>query len=491
MKIILSGYNVDTDVLEELKKNSPPRSDVTPETLSAAYARISRDPRPVDELRAVSRKEVESTRKSNSTIIFKMGHHSVAEHAVFNFDIIGVSRLAMEYLERFRLGSYTEKSQRYITLGDDFVIPEEFKGADLENDFVGIIKKQNVMYHELFEELKKLVFKKHSSLAAHPKNNSLLEGWAKEDARYVTSLATFGQLGMTINARNLEYLFRRFASQSLKEVSAIGKKMYGLVEKIAPSIILFAAANDFDQKTYGELESYVSREMNIKPEPVSSNRVSLVDYSANADEKVLAALLHSISGFSYAESFAKAKKLGGKQKEEIFNKTFQYMELYDSVLREFEFVNLTYELVISAACFAQLKRHRMATITTQNYDPALGVVIPDSIKELGKEKAFMEIINETNEVYAKLAKKNAQAAQYVLTNAHQRRVLIRVNARELYHVARLREDTHAQWDIQRISAQMSAKAREKMPLLAALLCGKDKYPEMYAKIFKKPPKVIL
>lgn len=45
-----------------------------------------------------------------------MGHSSIAEHAVFNLDILGVSRLAVETIERFRLCSYTEKSQRYVRL---------------------------------------------------------------------------------------------------------------------------------------------------------------------------------------------------------------------------------------------------------------------------------------------------------------------------------------------------------------------------------------
>src|SRR5512136_943832 len=125
MKIVLAGYNVDSAVLDELRRNSPPREDVTPETLSASYARISRDPRPADELRRAARAEVDKARRSNQTIIFKMGHHSVAEHAVFNLDVMGVSRLAIEEIEKFRLGSYTEKSQRYITLGSDFVVPEE------------------------------------------------------------------------------------------------------------------------------------------------------------------------------------------------------------------------------------------------------------------------------------------------------------------------------------------------------------------------------
>ena len=38
------------------------------------------------------------------------------------FDILGCSRLAIEALEWHRLCSYTEKSQRYITLDGDFVV---------------------------------------------------------------------------------------------------------------------------------------------------------------------------------------------------------------------------------------------------------------------------------------------------------------------------------------------------------------------------------
>ena len=53
---------------------------------------------------------------------------------------------------------------------------------------------------------------KHKTLAEDPANKSLLEGWAKEDARYAISMATETQLGMTINARNLELMLRRLAA---------------------------------------------------------------------------------------------------------------------------------------------------------------------------------------------------------------------------------------------------------------------------------------
>lgn len=158
MKVILAGYNVDSSVIDELKKNSPSLQNVTPETISAAYARISRDPLSVDTLRAVARTEVERARRSNKTIIFKMGHHSVAEHAVFNFDIINVSRLAIEEIEKFRLCSYTEKSQRYVKLEDGFLLPEEIKQAGKQKIFLAVIKAQNDLYHDLYKKLKPYFF---------------------------------------------------------------------------------------------------------------------------------------------------------------------------------------------------------------------------------------------------------------------------------------------------------------------------------------------
>lgn len=124
MKILLAGYNLDTEVIESLKRGEKAGANVTPEVLSASYARISRDPRSIDQLRADARVEVEKAKKSNAAIIFKMGHHSVAEHAMFNFDIIGVTRFALEDIEKFRLCSYTEKSQRYQKLDDNYLIPE-------------------------------------------------------------------------------------------------------------------------------------------------------------------------------------------------------------------------------------------------------------------------------------------------------------------------------------------------------------------------------
>jgi len=488
MKVILAGYNVDSVVLEELKKNSPPRADVTPETLSAAYARISRDPRPVDELRAVARTEVEKTRRSNRTIIFKMGHHSVAEHAVFNFDVIGISRVAIEELEKFRLCSYTEKSQRYIKLEDDFIIPEEFKSSLDREKFCSMIRLQNELYHKLYSQLQPYMFAENQNMAADKKKHSILEGWAKEDARYAVSLATLGQLGFTANARNLEYLLRRFAAQSLAEIRDLRQRLHDLVKAVAPSIILFTEASEFDSRTYAEVAETAAGFFSC-PAKCQNDPVRLVDFTPDADNKLLTALLHSSMSAAYDTCYARISSLDPERKLSLVKAAFKNMEFYDAVLREFEFVDLTFELVVSATCFAQLKRHRMATLTSQDYDPELGFMVPPSVSAVGMQEEFSEVMDKTIAVYKELFAASKLGAGYILTNAFQRRVLFKTNARELYHFSRLREDATAQWDIRFIAQKMIAKALEVMPLTCLLIGGKDAYPEIYTGVFGRKPKL--
>lgn len=462
MEVILAGYNVDAEVLADLTKGQN-RQDVTPETLSASYARISRDPRPIHELRKMAREEVEKARKSNATIIFKMGHHSVAEHAVFNFDLLDVSRLALEEIEKFRLCSYTEKSQRYQKLEGNYLIPEELQNK--KEMFVGIIEAQNKYYQALVDK-----------------------GIEPEDARYVTSMATYGQVGMTINARNLELLFRRFASAELAEVRQVGRALYAAVSKIAPSILLFTEQNDLDKKTYPELAEHFKGKWERKRRP--KLLCELTEHTDKADLKLVAALLHTASGISFRNCRRMVKDMQWKEREAVVKKACRYMEFYDSTLREFEHIGLTYDLVLSSACFAQMKRHRMATLTSQKYDPQLGVTIPPGIKEKGEEKAFLAIMQKTEEAYAAIAKENPVAAQYVLTGAHRKRSLMTLNARELYHISRLREDAHAQWDIQELSAEMTKVARAVMPLTMLLIGGKDRYAEIYQGVYGQQPKVV-
>ncbi len=480
MKVILAGHNVDYEVIKECRTDSEGEDRLTPEILCAAYARISRNPLPVDGLRAIARGEVEKARKSNQAIVFGMGHSSIAEHAVFNVDILGVSRLAVEEIEKFRLCSYTEKSQRYIRLEDDFVIPPEVRDGGLEGLFVDTIREQNALYHELYAALREHLFEKYRDMLVDPSNRPMVDGWAKEDARYIVSLATHAQLGMTLNARNLELMLRRSAAHPLREVNEYGTRLYEETGGIAPSLVRYTAATPFDRDTREDLRKLAVSLATIDTPGTNDamgreGNVVLLHATPEGDETIIAALLHASSDLSLETCVKASRAMSSEEKKAVIQTACRRMQAYDPPLREFEHAGFLFEAIVSASCFAQLKRHRMATITCQEYTPALGVTIPPSISEIGMASRFREVTSRTEETYHRIREVSPPAAPYILTNAHRKRVALRVNVRELYHIARLREDKHAQWDIRETAERMVRLGKDAMPLALMLATGKDAF----------------
>ncbi len=491
MKAVLAGYNLDISVINEAARAGVPRERLTPEVLSAAYARISRDPRPVHELRRDALEEVEKARNSNKNIIFKMGHHSVAEHAVFNFDILGISRLAIEELEQFRLCSYTEKSQRYITLDNDFVIPAELQGTPLETELLTLVSAQSKLYDQFNAVLSQRLKERHPQMTKKRSGRRLLESWAKEDARYVTILATTGQLGLTANARNLELMIRRLAAAPLAELRELGRMLFDAGSAVAPSILLFTEASSFDTQAKRDL-AVIAEDLLSDRDPPSEDEIPqarLIGHTQKPDQVVAAALLHNVTNAPFAKCKRTVAQMSAEELRALFQTALKHMEFFDAPPREFEHVILTFELTVSSSCFAQLKRHRMATQSVQEYDPALGLTIPPALLEAGLEEPFRHHAAQAEELFDRIREQAPAAACYALTNAHRRRVVLTLNLRELYHVIRLREDFHAQWDIRALARNMRTAAEEVMPLGTMLLSGKDSYPERYSQVYGRAPKI--
>ena len=492
MKVVLAGYNIDTDVIEEARRAGVASERLTPEVLSAAYARISRDPRPVSDLRKAALEEVEKARGSNRKIIFEMGHHSVAEHAVFNFDVLGVSRLAIEALEHFRLCSFTEKSQRYITLGNDFVVPDELRGTPYENDLNSMLESQAMLYDRFNSILRELFSQKNPHMEKNKAGRRLLDGSAKEDARYVTLLATTGQLGLTANARNLELIIRRFNAADLSEVRNLGKMLCDAGSTIAPSLLLFTDVTQYDQATAPELAAMardlMSGEKDL-PRGEIGKDVSLKGCTPDGDRTIAAAMLHSVTSEPFDACLETARRMPENELVSLFKTAMHRMEFFDSPLREFEHASLTFEVIVSASCYAQLKRHRITTQSVQEYDPDLGITVPPSIAEAGLDGELKDHASRAEDLFRRLKKEFPAVAPYALTNAHRRRVVVTANLRDMYHLIRLREDAHAQWDIRGVAAEMRRLTEQAMPLGSLLLCGKDSYQERYEKVFGRRPKI--
>jgi thymidylate synthase ThyX len=473
MLVELAGYNVDSSILSLVKDHldDDTKHALTPETLSAAYARLSRDPASIGTLREQARKDVNKARKSNENIVFGYGHASIAEHAVLNIDVMEMSRLCVEAVQHSRLCSYTEKSQRYQKLKGDFVIPKEIEKAKLKEEFIELVELQNKTYTFI---LGKLISHLKDNRRDEFENLGSLRSKAKEDARYVTSLATEAQFGLTINGRNLEAMIRRLSGHSLSEARRFANYLCVIGKSIIPSLV-----QNVDCQSVK-----LSKPSSVSPKDsiywcVNTSGDNVVLLQANGTDDVYAALFHNF-GIPAVKCYHRYDVDACNLVKDVFKS----MDQWSPAPRCFELLDFLFEVSISAACFGQLKRHRMSTILSQDYDLSLGVTVPPLVEEAGLEDEFNVPIEAASELYHKFLgiSDNDTAAAYLLTQAHKRRVLVKMNARELYAFARLRMDCHAQWDIRNIACHMVKLAKEASPLIMMLVCGKDKFDELKSEV---------
>jgi thymidylate synthase ThyX len=485
------------------------KEGLTPEPLAAAYARTSRLPEAINELRIDARLNPDKASRSVENIVGVYGHSSIAEHIVANMDVIDGSRFLMEFLERMRLAAYTEKSGRYQLFKDDFIRPKEIVDAGLLEPFEELQRAQISFYHKLYERLfdfqcslgsnQNLVKQMNSD--AEKKSDRLkakktLEGMAKEDARYISSLSMETQVGVTLNARQIEKAIARLSSSQLAENRELAFLMHNAVNSIMPSAIKYSGPTDFFRRTRPDLEQMTDEYLSGIGQTTENNckfvarkeNVTLIDYDPETENKILAAIMHSSQGstgllgstLSYSALLDIVGNMADENKREFFRKSFRYMKSHDAVLREFEHASMKWELIVDASEFAQLKRHRMGTQTYPiNFDPSLGITIPQPIIEIGMEQEFRDIAEgRTLDFYRKVEKETSKlVANYVLTNSMRRRVIYEMNPREAYHFSRMREDGHAQWKIRRTANIMGDMLRQKLPLVCTLLCGKDEFEE--------------
>lgn len=151
------------------------------------------------------------------------GHESVAEHAVFTFQVEGISRACSHQLVRHRLASYSQQSQRYVKMnGFEYVTPASIKNhvkvwdtrgiTDIDKWFRNTMEELAFLYQCLIEE-----------------------GVPEEDARYILPNACCTNITITMNARELRHFFgERCCTRAQWEIREMAEKMLDEVKKVAP-----------------------------------------------------------------------------------------------------------------------------------------------------------------------------------------------------------------------------------------------------------------
>lgn len=469
MKLQIAGYNLDKGLIDSLNSQV-----ATPEVISAAYARISRSSKSIEDLRKEALREIDKARNSNTNIIFEMGHSSVAEHAVFNLDLIGISRALTDIVQRSRIASFTEKSQRYVTFGKDYVVPAELANRPkLKKPYKELMNELFTEYENSFSELCAYYEKNRPELKPRDR-----EALAKEDARYILPLSTKTQMGITINARSLENLLRRLAKSPLLEAAELKNLLFEEVVKIAPSLIRYTENDGYigqiDLERVG-FSGFMQQELPWVQELDLQQKVKIVAKDNEADDAILSALIYQQGELSWKDTRDTVSRLPRIIKTQLWNQVFHKLKPWHKLPRAFEVVDFQFELSMSESCWAQFKRHRYCTLLRKGGYSNLGK-IPQSIVTIKRQNIWQDLHNKANHLQTALPAQLRYLSPYFRLNASTMTVFAKMNLRELYHFSRLRSDSHAQWEIRELSDLMTAQIKKVAPNAANLLCGKSEFP---------------
>lgn len=208
-----------------------------PEKYIATAAKLCYANSDVDSLlNGLTEEEIDSFVKMLSDI----GHESPIEHVSFTFAVEGISRACSHQLVRHRIASYSQQSQRYVSMDQfDYVTPPE-----IENDpeISKLYKEQMAAAAENYRRLAEVLTKKHyDKLTAEGIDEKTALSKAKksaiEDARFVLPNACETKIVVTMNARTLLHFFRlRCCNRAQWEIRAVANEMLRQAYAVAPRI---------------------------------------------------------------------------------------------------------------------------------------------------------------------------------------------------------------------------------------------------------------
>ncbi len=442
---------------------------LSPETIAVAFAKTSRAPESFREIAAELSDE--KSAQFHEKWVVGYGHASVAEHAVLHFAFENVSRVAIETIESSRLASYTEKSTRYQKWGQaDFTIPPELDEHPLRDEFVETVRFLFSTYAESLEPVKNLILGKsprreNESDEAYDRR---IRSQYVDRCRFILPAAANANVGMTANARVIEMVIRKMLSHPLAEVRQIGEKMKEVAKAETPTLVKYADAVPYVVETTKELnmESGSLPPKSQEQAPVLHSWCDLIDYDKDGEKKILAAALYRFNETPFADALAYIKSLKKKERTELADTLLKRLGKFDTPLRELEYSNYTFDIVMDQGAYAEFKRHRMMTQTPQRLTTHLGYTIPLLVTEAGFGSKYEAAMEAAIKMYEKLYAFNPDVAQYIVPNGFNRRVLAQFNLREAFAFCQLRTAANAHFSIRRVAQKMYEDIARVHPLLA-------------------------
>ncbi|HXQ24925.1 MAG TPA: FAD-dependent thymidylate synthase [Candidatus Acidoferrales bacterium] len=416
------------------------------------------------------------------------GHHTVYQHAHFEFGLENVSRqFVWSFLHAHPFYNSEQQSQRYVRLdrAQAYVPTQSAKFGPAER---AIYEKAIARAWERYRELTRLLEPAarailsdiwHVSAASHAKRVQKIERQsgkrAIEVARYVLPVAAFTTMVHTLSGIVLHRLWRMSAANDTpSEARHVVGEMVARVREVDPQFF-----DRFDNEPMEEVPEFqqpprdgeaFAREFDVRLAGLTSR---LVDFSPGSIGS-MAGAYRAVVGLTEAEcSDAEALDRMLNPARNPYRRETLNIGMHAPLMRPLDHANFTFAKKISHTADSQDQRHRMVPgsrplltlADTRSPDYVTPMLIRDNPRALEiYQRAMEEAWAAKNELLDRGVPR--EFALYLLPNAKAIRLIESGSLLHLLHKWTMRTCFNAQEEIYQASIEEVEQVRAALPELA-------------------------
>jgi thymidylate synthase ThyX len=389
--------------------------------------------------RVIDPDEVTEQQRNNiGPLTFEGGHHTVYQHATFEFGLSGISRqLVWAFLHAFPYYNTEQQSQRYVKLDEITAhVPPTLQGREREI-FCASIERSWRAYRELTERLTPVTQRILSDLWRLPTRKSTAfekniareaEKRAIETARYVIPIACHTAMVYTVSGIVLHRLRRMIRVGDVpREAAEVVGRMMETVERVDADF--FERIGEPPRAFEEVIESQIAppgvgdaagAESFDKTLNGLSSRV--IDYGARAPEVIADAIRHVLGQFDLDDDAALQLALDPAKNE--YRVDTLNISTHAPIMRALAHAHYTFRKKLSHTADSQDQRHR----TVPGSRPLLSRTVPGHVDVIEPElirddpechKLFSDAVGEAWNARDRLLAEGVEPelALYVIPNA--------------------------------------------------------------------------
>ncbi|MBW3580599.1 MAG: FAD-dependent thymidylate synthase [Actinobacteria bacterium] len=404
-------------------------------------------------------------------VFLEYGDDSVAQLGGVHLACEQASNLLTKVLEWGRLMSYLEQSTRYIAyderLGGRYRYHRqpEILASPLGTRYVGDMDRLFDAYAELVPLVQEWCRERYPKQADDSDfvHRQSTRAKALDAVRGVLPAASLSNVGIYGTGQGYEALLLRMRAHPLPEARGYAELMLAELRKVIPS---FLTRIDLPERgvrwsqylrdtreSTGEIAAklFAGAAPPTEPEP----EVTLVDFDADGENKLLAAMLYPFVDLPEERVLDRVRELGAQERRAVVAAYVgERSNRRHKPGRALERITYRFDVLADYGAFRDLQRHRMLTVEWQPLTPRHGYTLPEAVVEAGGQRRFAEAMDRSAALYDALDPTFGVAGAYAVCLAYRVRFSLHLNAREALHMLELRTSPQGHPSYRRLCQQM-------------------------------------